>query len=235
MATALAAERCVLGVDVGGTFTDFIHVGEDGRIDIVKTPTTPSEPAQGVLDGLKKLAGSEMSLSEFLGEIDLIVHGTTITTNAVITQNYAKTGYITTKGFKDILNSRRGLKRNAFTAKEAPPKPIVPQYLVKTVGGRIDKAGEEMLPLDEAEVRSAAEFFKEQHVETIAVNLMFSFLNPLHELRVKEILQEQLPDIYVSISSEVLPYVRMYERGSTTVFNACVRPLLGTYIDDLLG
>ena len=225
----------ILGVDVGGTFTDFIHVGEDGRIDIVKTPSTPSEPAQGVLDGLKKLAGSEMSLSEFLGGIDLIVHGTTITTNAVITRNYAKTGYITTKGFKDILNSRRGLKRNAFTAKEAPPKPIVPQYLVKTVGGRINKAGEEMLPLDEAEVRSAADFFREQHVETIAVNLMFSFLNPLHELRVKEILQEQLPDIYVSISSEVLPYVRMYERGSTTVFNACVRPLLGTYIDDLLG
>ena len=103
----MSRKGSILGVDVGGTFTDFIHVGEDGRIDIVKTPTTPSEPAQGVLDGLKKLAGSEMSLPEFLGGIDLIVHGTTITTNAVITRNYAKTGYITTKGFKDIVFHQR--------------------------------------------------------------------------------------------------------------------------------
>lgn len=222
-----------LGIDVGGTFTDFIEVDQAGEVTIVKTPSTPDRPADGVVDGLNKLAADHASVAAYLGEVDLIVHGTTITTNAVITGNFAKTGYITTKGFRHILNSRRGIKRRAFTAKEAPPKPIVPQYLVCTVDERIDKNGDVITPLNEDDVRRAARLYAEENVEAIAVNLMFSFVNPAHEEQIAGILAEELPDTSVSLSSQVLPYVRMYERGSTTVFNACVSPLLGTYIDDL--
>jgi N-methylhydantoinase A len=224
-----------IGVDVGGTFTDFIEIGADDALTIVKVPTVPSSPAEGVLDGLKQLAERRGGLEAYLAGVDTIVHGTTITTNAVLTRRYAKTGYITTKGFRDILNSRRGIKRNAFTAKEAPPEPIVPQYLVRTVVERVDKTGAVIEPLNEADVMSAATHFRAEGVEAVAVCTMFSFLNPAHERRIRELLAAELRGVYVTLSSEVLPQARFYERGSTTVFNACVGPLLRSYIDDLLA
>ncbi|MGH6912120.1 MAG: hydantoinase/oxoprolinase family protein, partial [Geminicoccales bacterium] len=169
----------------------------------------------------------------YLSRVDLIVHGTTITTNAVITRRYAKTGYLTTKGFKDILNSRRGLKRNAFTAKESPPPPIVPQLLVRVAEERIDRRGKVLVPLQESDVRDAAAHFRAEGVEAVAVAFMFSFLNDAHERRAREILEGELPGVYVTTSARVLPQVRFYERGSTAVFNACVGPLLRGYIKDL--
>ena len=130
----------ILGIDVGGTFTDFLEIDSAGEVEIVKTPTSPERPADGVLAGLKKLAlRHQLTLEQYLSRVTLIVHGTTITTNAIITRNFAKTAYLTTKGFRDILNSRRGIKRNAYTAKEAPPQPIVPQHLVRTVEERVDR------------------------------------------------------------------------------------------------
>jgi N-methylhydantoinase A len=138
----------MVGIDVGGTFTDFIQVDEAGAIGVLKVPSTPERPADGVLAGLNRLSESCSSLEQYLESIDLIVHGTTITTNAVLTRRYAKTGYVTTEGFRDILNSRRGIKRQAFTAKEAPPRPIVPQYLVRTVRERLDRRGAVVTPLD---------------------------------------------------------------------------------------
>lgn len=224
----------ILGIDVGGTFTDFLEIDAAGSVEIAKLPTTPHRPADAVLTGLSKLAGCHGSpLQEYLSHVTLIVHGTTITTNAIITRNFARTGYVTTKGFRDILNSRRGIKRNAFTAKEAPPEPIVPQHLVRTVEERVDRDGTIVTPLNEDDVRSAARHFREQRVEAIAVNYMFSFLNMTHERRTREILEAELPGVFVTISSDVLPQVRLYERGSTTVFNACVGPLLRAYISDL--
>jgi N-methylhydantoinase A len=224
----------ILGIDVGGTFTDFLEIDDSGSVEIVKTASTPQRPADGVLAGLKKLASlHRLPLRRYLSRVKLIVHGTTITTNAIITRNFAKTGYITTAGFRDILNSRRGIKRNAFTAKEAPPEPIVPQHLVRTVEERVDRDGNIVTAMDEEGVRSAARYFREQSVEAIAVNYMFSFLNSKHERRTREILNEELPGVFVTISSDVLPQVRFYERGSTTVFNACVGPLLRAYITDL--
>ena len=223
----------LLGIDVGGTFTDFIEVDRDGNVRILKTPSTPARPADGVLEGLRRLAENSETIEAYLSAVELIVHGTTITTNAVITGNYAKTGYVTTKGFRDILNSRRGLKRNAFTAKESPPKPIVPQHLVRTVDERLDRDGNVLVPLDEDDVRAAAAYFRDEGVEAVAVNYLFSFLDGAHEERTREILEMELPGVYITISSRVLPQVRMYERGSTTVFNACVGPLLRGYITDL--
>jgi N-methylhydantoinase A len=225
---------CILGIDVGGTFTDFLEIDGKGAVKIVKTPTTPQHPAEGVLSGLNQLAvRHDVPLGRFLSQVTLIVHGTTITTNAIITRNFARTGYLTTNGFRDILNSRRGIKRNAFTAKEAPPEPIVPQSLVRTVEERVDRDGQIVTPLRENDVRSAARYFREREVEAIAVNYMFSFLNPVHERRSREILKEELGGVFITISSDVLPQVRFYERGSTAVFNACVGPLLRAYISDL--
>ena len=223
-----------IGIDVGGTFTDFIEIGGDGGLRIVKVPSVPASPADGVLAGLERLAENRGGLEAYLASVDMIVHGTTITTNAVLTRRYAKTGYLTTKGFRDILNSRRGIKRNAFTAKEAPPEPIVPQSLVRTAGGRIDKSGAEIEPLNEADIIEAAIFFRQQGVGALAICFMFAFLNPAHEQRARDILQETLPGVYITLSSEVLPQARLYERGSTTVFNAAVGPLLRRYVDDLM-
>jgi N-methylhydantoinase A len=223
-----------IGIDVGGTFTDFMEIGADNAITIVKEPTVPASPDEGVLAGLTQLAERHGGLNAYLSNVDMIVHGTTITTNAVLTRRYARTGYLTTKGFRDILNSRRGIKRNAFTAKESPPEPIVPQYLVHTVAGRLDKSGAEIEPLSEIDVRLAAAHFRAERVEAVAVCYMFAFLNPAHEQRTREVLHEELPGVYVTLSSEVLPQARLYERGSTTVFNACVGPLLRRYADNLL-
>lgn len=221
-----------LGIDVGGTFTDFLLVDERGDVRVSKYPSSTARPAEAVIQGLAKLA-APAPLHEFLAQVDLIVHGTTITTNAIITRQFAKTGYVTTKGFRDLLNARRGIKRTAFTAKEAPPTPIVPRYLVQCVEERVDAEGKVVVPLNERDVAAAAEIFRHEKVEAIAVNLIFSFLNPAHERRVKQILEDVLPGVYISLASDVLPQPRVYERGSTTVFNACLGPVLRRYIGDL--
>ncbi len=178
-----------LGIDVGGTFTDFIEIGGAEGARVVKVPSVPAEPGEAVLTGLTLLAGSPARLPAYLSRVELVVHGTTITTNAIITRRYAKTGYVTTRGFRDILNSRRGLKRSAFTAKEAPPEPIVPQYLVRTVDERLDQTGAVIRPLTEEDVREASGHFRREGVEAVAVCTMFSFLNPAHEQRIKAILR----------------------------------------------
>ncbi|MFC1846063.1 hydantoinase/oxoprolinase family protein [Chloroflexota bacterium] len=223
-----------IGIDVGGTFTDFLLTEKNGNTQIYKIPSTPSDPSIATIRGIKEMASSNnTSLSDFLSRVDLIVHGTTITTNMVITGRYAKTGFITVKGFRDYLNERRGMKRTLYTPKESPPRPIVPRNLIKVVDGRIDCEGKEFIPLNEEDVHAAIEFFKKEKVESIAVNLFFSFLNPSHELRIKEIINREIPDVYVSLSHQVLPQIRIYERGSTTVFNACVAPGLRRYISNL--
>lgn len=223
-----------IGIDVGGTFTDFLLLDEQGNAEIYKTLSTPTEPSIGTMAGLEEMATSRgAKLADFLPGVSLIVHGTTITTNMVLTRRYAKTGFITVKGFRDYLNERRGMKRTLYTPKESPPHPIVPRRLVQVVEGRIDCEGKEFIPLNEKDVYAAVEVFKKEKVEAIAVNLFFSFLNPSHELRVKEIIEKEMPGIYVCLSHQVLPQVRIYERGSTTVFNACVAPGLRAYITNL--
>ncbi len=222
-----------VGVDVGGTFTDFLLVDEQGNSKIYKVPSTPKDPAIATMKGLEEMAG-EGPLRDFLSQVDIIVHGTTITTNAVLTKTYAKTGFITTKGFRDYLNERRGMKRTVYEPKESPPTPIVPRHLIQVVEERIDCEGKEFIPLKEEDVYAAAEVFRREKVEAIAVCFLSSYLNPSHERRVKKILEKELPGVYVCLSSDVLPQVRIYERASTTVFNACVGPALRGYITSLV-
>lgn len=224
-----------VGVDVGGTFTDFL-VSSPGRpARVYKSSTTPENPTIGLFAGLEQAARDErLSLDEFLAEVESIVHGTTITTNAVLTSTGAKTGFITTKGFRDVLNMRRGLKERQFE-KYSPPPPLVPRYLTCVVEERVNVDGQVLTALKESDVRDAAHFLRAEGVEAVAVSYLWSFRNPAHELRTREILQEELPGVYVSLSTEILPQIRVYERHSTTALNAYVGPILRRYLSRLEG
>ncbi len=223
-----------IGIDVGGTFTDFLLINELGESTIYKTLTTPKDPSEGVFDGLVLMAKDrEISLPEFLGQVKIIVHGTTITTNATLTGDGAKTGFITTKGFRDVLNMRRGMRERQYDSKHSPPPPLVPRYLIATVEERVDCEGKEVTSLNRDDVLKSAALFKSEGIEAVAVSFLFSFFNPLHEREIREILQEELPGVYISLSSEVLPQVRVYERHSTTALNAYVGPILAKYLAKL--
>lgn len=225
-----------IGIDVGGTFTDFLLVDEIGNSTVYKTSTTPKNPTEGVFAGLEIMARDKgISTKEFLGQVATIVHGTTITTNATLTGDGAKTGFITTKGFRDVLNMRRGLRARQYDPKQSPPPPLVPRYLCQVVDERINFRGEEVASLNEDDVRAAIRVFKEEGIETVAVSLLFSFFNPSHERRIGEILAEEMPEAFVSLSSEILPQVRAYERHSTTALNAYVTPPLARYLKNLLA
>jgi N-methylhydantoinase A len=223
-----------VGIDVGGTFTDLFVVDQDGAGRIYKTLTTPDDPGRGVLEGLRRAAearGSE--LGAFLGEVHTIVHGTTIATNATLTRNGASTAFITTRGFRDVLNMRRGMKDRQYDAKHAPPPPLVPRELIASVTERVDVGGTAIADLAEDEVRAVAGRFKDEGIEAVAISFLWSFLNPAHEQRAAEIVRELMPDCYVSLSSETLPQIRVYERNSTTVLNAYVGPPLQGYLQSL--
>ncbi|MFO1375670.1 MAG: hydantoinase/oxoprolinase family protein [Steroidobacteraceae bacterium] len=222
-----------VGVDVGGTFTDFLVSGAGKTARVYKSSTTPDDPTIGFFDGLEQAARDEgLALTEFLQQVDTIVHGTTITTNAVLTSTGARTGFLTTKGFRDVLNMRRGLKERQFE-KYSQPAPLVPRHLVQVAEERCNLEGRELTPLNEADVRSAAKLFREEKVEAVAVSYLWSFRNPAHELRTREILEEELPGVYVSLSTEILPQIRVYERHSTTALNAYSGPILTRYLSRL--
>ncbi|MGN5237227.1 hydantoinase/oxoprolinase family protein [Rhodococcus sp. SJ-3] len=223
-----------VGIDIGGTFTDLFVVEGDGEGRIYKSPTTPHDPSEGLLNGLTKAADAVgESLEEFLGGVSTIVHGTTIATNAVLTRQGAKTGFVTTRGFRDLLNMRRGIRDRQNDSKYAPPVPLVPRNLVATVRERIDVSGNELMELHEDDVRAAAQLFREQDVEAVAISYLWSFLDPSHEQRTAEILREELPGVFVTMSHEVLPQIRAYERHSTTVLNAFVGPKLQNYLANI--
>jgi len=220
-----------IGIDVGGTFTDFLFLDEGGDHVIRKSPTTPSDLSEGVFSGLGQFADDKgMTLEKLLNNTRMIVHGTTITTNAVLTGTGAKIGFVVTDGFRDILNMRRGLSDKRYDWKTSPPPPLVPRRLIATVRERVDVEGQQLGPLNEEDVRAAARLFRDKGLEAIGISYLWSFLRPEHERRTAEILQEELGDLYFSLSSEVLPQIRLYERNSTTALNAYVGPPLARYL-----
>ncbi|MCC7414002.1 MAG: hydantoinase/oxoprolinase family protein [Gammaproteobacteria bacterium] len=222
-----------VGVDIGGTFTDFLVTDEQGAARIYKTSTTPQDPTIGLFRGLDKAATDlELSLDQFLARVETVVHGTTITTNATLTGEGARTGFVTTKGFRDVLNMRRGMKERQFEKYPAPPH-LVPRHLIRTVEERVLVSGAVETPLNERDVRDAAKYFRDHGVEAVAVSYLWSFRNPAHELRTREILESELPGTYISISTEILPQIRVYERHSTTALNAYVGPVLTRYLKRL--
>ena len=220
-----------IGVDVGGTFTDLIYVDDEaGVIRVHKLPTTPDDPSQGTIQGLKELAaaaGAEPS------SLDQVFHGTTIATNIVIEHTGARVGMLTTEGYRDILHIARHKKPLNFSNYQDLPwqaYPIVRRRYRLTVPERIVKDGSVLVPLDEERAREQVRALKEAGVEAVCVCFLFSFLNPDHERRVAEIVREEFPEAFLSVSSEVLPQYREYERFSTVGLNAYVGPKVASYV-----
>jgi len=223
-----------VGIDVGGTFTDFLVTDEDGEIQVGKVLSTPEDPSIGLLRGLEELAGERrQSLSEFAGTITTIVHGTTVTTNVVLTGTGAKTGLITNEGLRDALEMRRGIREEQYNNRYTNVPPLVPRYLRRPVRGRLDHAGAEIEPLLIEDVEDAVALMDREGVEAVAICFMNSFANPDHERQAAEIVRKRLPDAYLSVSTEVLPSIRFYPRVSTTVLNSYVGPVLRRYIESL--
>ncbi|MGB9617306.1 MAG: hydantoinase/oxoprolinase family protein, partial [Desulfomonilaceae bacterium] len=224
-----------IGIDVGGTFTDFLLTRSDGEFRAYKVLSTPKDPSIATMQGISEMARDEgLSLSDFLAAVDVIVHGTTVTTNAVLTYRGAKTGLLTTLGVRDALEMRRGIREEQYNNRYTNVAPLSPRYLRRPVAGRLDYAGAEVTPLSEEDVRRETEFLLKEGVEAVAICFMNSFANKAHEERAAQIVRDLMPDAYVSASTEVLPSIRFYDRVSTTVLNAYVGPILKKYLKNLL-
>ena len=220
-----------IGVDVGGTFTDFLVAWEDREPEIFKLLSTPDDPSIAVIDGLGDIAASldpPMSIEEFAGSIDTIVHGTTVTTNATLTRRGAKAGLLTTKGVRDALEMRRGIREEQYNNRYTNVKPLVPRYLRQGVDGK------ETTPLSLADIEKGIELFGKEDVEAVAICFMNAFANPEHEQVAAELVRKLLPDAYLTVSSSLLPSIRFYERVSTTALNTYIGPILSHYLDQLI-
>jgi len=220
-----------IGVDVGGTFTDFLLMDEEGNSKIFKVLSTPEDPSLAVMSGFLEMAkAEELELSVLLQNVEIIVHGTTVTTNAVLTGNVSKTGLLTTKGFRDALQMRRGIREELYNNKYLAPAPLVPRYLRMPVDERVDFAGNTIRDIRLSDVKSGIERFKDHEVEAVAVCFMHSYANSKNELLAEKKVRELMPESYLSVSSEILPQIRFYDRVSTTVLNSAVGPILRKYL-----
>jgi len=225
-----------LGVDVGGTFTDLLLARDGAPPRAAKTPSTPADPSEGFLAGLTQLAADEgRPLDAFLHDVDVIVHGTTVTTNAVLTGDVARVGLLTTRGFRDALAMRRGIREAQYDNRYAAPPPLVPRWLRLPVTERVDATGAVLTPLDEADLDAALETLRGAGVEAVAICFMHAWANSAHECLAEARAQAALPAAYLSRSSALLPQVRFTERVSTTVLNAAVGPVLSHYVDRLVA
>jgi N-methylhydantoinase A len=226
-----------IGIDVGGTFTDFV-VARDGEPPrIHKTLSTPADPSMAVVEGLAQIAASmqpPQSLADFARSIDTIVHGTTVTTNATLTSTGAKCAMLTTEGVRDALEMRRGIREEQYNNRYTNVKPLVPRSRRAGIGGRIDRDGRETAPLDVKAIEQALAAWRAEGVQAVAVCFMNAFANPAHEQTAAAMVRRALPDAYLSVSTEVLPSIRFYERVSTTALNAYVGPKLEHYLEQLL-
>jgi N-methylhydantoinase A/oxoprolinase/acetone carboxylase beta subunit len=222
-----------LGCDIGGTFTDFVLLNDrTGELKIYKCLTTPRDPSDAVEHGIREM---EKKTPGFVEKLDEVIHGTTLVINSIIERKGAKTGLITTKGFRDVLEIGRGIRYAPYDVFAEFPKPLIPRHLRLEVDERVRSDGTILKPLDPEGAIQAVRTLLRMGVESIAVCLMNSFENPAHELMLKEVIEKEAPGISVSISYRVLPQIKEYERTSTTVTNAYVKPLTGRYLSRLSG
>jgi len=218
--------RARLAVDIGGTFTDLALEYPGGR-STTKVLTTPAAPEQGVLAGVGSiLQAAGLAASD----IAIVIHGTTLATNAVIERKGARTALLTTQGFRDVLAMGNESRYDQYDLNITLPKPLVPRHLRLPVPERLDNEGQVLVPMDEAAVRALVPRLRAEKVESIAIGFLHAFVNSTHERRVRDILAEMLPGVPVSLSSEVSPEMREWERFSTTVANAYVQPLMARYL-----
>ena len=215
-----------LAVDIGGTFTD-LALEQGGKRTTIKVLTTPAAPEHGVMTGVQMItraAGVAPS------DIELIIHGTTLATNAIIERRGARTALLTTEGFRDVIAMGNESRYDQYDLNIVLPEPLVPRYLRLAVPERLDNTGAVLRPLDEAAVHALIPALQHHQVESIAVGLLHAFVNPVHERRIRAILHNGLPDVPISLSSEVSPEMREWERFSTTVANAYVQPMMARYL-----
>ena len=229
-----------LSTDIGGTFTDLIVCDESGAMNVYKSPTTPSRYSEGII-GAIEVAAEEMGrpVADILRECSTfvggsLVHGSTITTNAVLQGKVAKVGLLCTRGFRDTLTFRHGgEKRNPYNLKEDYPQPYVPRYLTAEVTERVNSEGEIVVPLDEADARRAVRRLKKYNVDTIAVCLIWDIMNPAHEHRIGEIIEEEWPEVPYVLAADLNPCLREVWRTSSVCIDASLLPIVGDYMKDL--
>src|SRR5256714_2353602 len=222
--------RFRVGVDIGGTFTDIVLLDADGKVHTKKVSSSVDDYARAIVEGLDEvfretgLAGHDFSE---------VLHGTTVASNAILELKGARTGLITTKGFRDVLEIRRIRMPKLYDLSWEKPVTLVERYLRLEVDERVDAHGQVLTPLDPKEVERVLDRLLAEKVEALAVCLLHSYANPAHEALVAEIVRRKAPDLTLSVSAEVLPEIREYERTSTTVINAYVMPIVRRYLRTL--
>ena len=220
-----------LGIDIGGTFTDLVLLEQrSGRLMTIKTLTTPDEPAEGVLVGLRQLlARNDVPVDT----IEQCIHATTLITNALIERKGARTGLITTKGFRDVLAIGREFRYDLYDVRLEMPTPLVPQPLRKEIDERVGSDGAVRVPLDPLDIRNALQELVEAGTESVAIVLLHSYGNSVHEEAAESVAAREFPQLFVSTSYRIAREIREYERTSTTVANAYVQPLAARYLEQL--
>lgn len=225
-----------IGIDIGGTFTDLVVLDETGAIHFGKTPSTPRDQSIGVMNGLAMMAERlSLSLPDLLANTERIVHGMTVATNALLERKGARLGLLTTEGHRDVLEMREGLKPERYNLR-LPFKPaLAPRWLRLGVRERMRDSGAVEVPLDLESLDDAIETLKQADVEAVAVCYLHAYANPSHEQATRDRIAEKMPEVYISLSSEVLPQIKEFERISTTAVNAYVGPVLQKYLNGLEG
>jgi N-methylhydantoinase A len=220
-------------VDTGGTFSDFVFFNEDtGEISITKLPSTPREPFQAVLNGVKELLNRGVAAED----VSFFCHGTTVGTNALLEEKGAKTGLLVTEGFRgiyEVMEQTRGYGPATYDLFFEKPRLLAPPFYTGEIPERVDFRGNVLKPIDVEAARQAIRRLKQKGVQSVAVCFLFSFLNPDHELKIKELFAEEFPDARLSLSYEVLPQIREFYRMSTTIINAYIQPVMANYLGSL--
>lgn len=222
-----------LGVDAGGTFTDFVLADRDGTVRLFKALSTPHDPTEAISSGLKQISEAVgETAEEIISQCDLCINGTTVGLNALIQHKGAKTGLICTKGHEDSIEIRLGHKEDGYRydADYPPARMLVPRYLRRGVSERVVSDGSVKTPMNEQDVRDACELFLAEGVETVAISFVWSVLHQDHERRAAEIVREMMPDVFLTVGSELYPQIREYTRTSTAIANAYLGPTLKQYV-----
>ncbi|MEE8161505.1 MAG: hydantoinase/oxoprolinase family protein [Acidobacteriota bacterium] len=223
-----------IGVDVGGTFIDLVVIDQSQNRRLYKTLSNPEDLGNAIIEGLNLAAVDQgMTLEEMFAKTEIIIHGSTVATNSLLTRNGARTALLTTAGFRDVLNMRRGLRENQYDPRQHPPVPLIPRQMIYPVEERMNCEGSALVAVNDDPLNGSIEKLRAAGIESVAIGLVFSFLNDSHERQLGATLRRLLPDVHISLSSEVLPEVRLYERISTTAVNAYVTPVLARYLEFL--
>ena len=225
-----------VSVDVGGTFTDLVVIDAEGSLHVAKVPSTPSDPSEAVLTAVETVAADVgLSVRQLLESCSHFVHGSTVATNIVVERRGALTGMLVTRGFRDSLEIRRGIRLNAWDHRRPFPPVLVPRYLRLPIGGRIDRHGAELEPLALDDIDRAVDVLRQEGASSLAICLYNSFLSDAHETRAAERVLERYPECWVTLSSRVAPVMGEYERGSTAVISAYIAPRVVAYMERLAG